>query len=173
MKTDTTCTICETVYAVEPPFCLKCEYPFSALEKDKSVFVGRLFSKKLKIKEAKDKIKRAQNILWVIGGINVLSYAVVVSQSLVVDLNILDLFIGLFFIVFGFYASKNPFLAILISLILLISLYALNAWVDPVSIFRGIIFKIVFIVGLVYALKSIYEVQKIKNENDYFKEMEW
>ena len=52
MKTDTTCTICETFYAVEPPFCSKCEYPFSALEKDKSVFVGRLFSKKLKIKEA-------------------------------------------------------------------------------------------------------------------------
>ena len=61
MKTDTTCTICETFYAVEPPFCSKCEYPFSALEKDKSVFVGRIFSKKLKIEEAFELKKNSTN----------------------------------------------------------------------------------------------------------------
>lgn len=36
-------------------------------------------------------------------------------------------------------------------------------WVDPITIFKGIVFKIIYIAGLIHALTSIYEVQKIKN----------
>ena len=58
-------------------------------------------------------------------------------------------------------------------IVLLIGLNAFNMWVDPITIFKGIIFKIIYIVGLIHALTSIYEVQKIKNENDYFREIKW
>ena len=58
-------------------------------------------------------------------------------------------------------------------IVLLIGLYAFNTWVDPITIFKGIIFKIIYIVGLIHALTSIYEVQKIKNENEYFRELKW
>ena len=58
-------------------------------------------------------------------------------------------------------------------IVLLIGLYAFNTWVDLITIFKEIIFKIIYIVGLIHALTSIYEVQKIKNENDYFRELKW
>ena len=112
METTVVCTICNTSYALEPKVCSKCEYPFSASEKDKSTFVGQLFRKKLIIEETKDKIKRAQKILWVIGGINVLYFLVLLSLNPTLNVNVLDLLLGLVFIGFGFYASKKPFRAI-------------------------------------------------------------
>lgn len=171
MKTTITCTICNTNYTVKPKKCSKCDYPFSASEKDKSAFVGELFSKKLILENAKDKIKRAQKILWIIGSINIISFIAIFSINPTFNLNVLDLLLGFVFIGFGFYASKRPFRAIFISLVLLLFIYFLNALADPMLIIRGIILKIVFIVGLAYALSSVYKVQKIKNENDYFKEM--
>ncbi len=41
------------------------------------------------------------------------------------------------------------------------------------TIARGLIIKIIFVFGLVYALMSVYQANKIKNKNDYFKEMKW
>jgi len=58
-------------------------------------------------------------------------------------------------------------------LILLLGIYVSNALVDPISLFRGIIFKVIFVVGLIYGLLAIYQVHKIKNKNEYFKEIDW
>ncbi|MBL6666800.1 MAG: hypothetical protein ISP66_07360 [Flavobacteriaceae bacterium] len=173
MTTLTTCTICNTTYDVEPIVCSKCDYPFSASEEEKSTFVGQLFSKKLIIQEARVKVKNTQKILWAIGGVNVFYFIILFSFHPTLNIYILDLLLGFVFIGFGFYAAKKPFRSILISLILLLGIYVSNALVDPISLFRGIIFKVIFVVGLIYGLLAIYQVHKIKNKNEYFKEIDW
>jgi hypothetical protein len=81
--------------------------------------------------------------------------------------------LGLIFIGFGFLAYKKPFISILIPLFLLILLHMLAAIVDPGTIFKGIVLKIVFISGLVFGLISIIESEKIRKESEFMKKQNY
>lgn len=169
-----TCHTCKTKYEVQPEKCKKCGFPFAGTEKEKSLFIGQQILKKGSVSDTTDKIKRARIILWVIGGINILSSFLIYYSTPLQEIYIIpEIIIGLIFIGFGFFSYKKPFISILILLILLLLLYVLNAIVDPITIMQGIIFKTIFLSGLIYGLISIVQAEKIRKESEFLKEQRY
>jgi len=162
------CPTCKADYDVQPDKCDKCGYPFAGTDIEKSHFVAHQILKKGKISDTKDSIKKTRTVLFVIAGfyfvIPFFQFANAQFAGLLIGMSI---FIGLIFMVFGFTAKKKPFISILIPLIILIVFYLLDALFDPTTIFRGIVWKILFIGSMVYSLISIKESEKIRKESEH------
>ncbi len=68
------------------------------------------------------------------------------------------------FILLGFWTKKKPYTAIICALILYGLLIAINAWLEPTSIIKGIIFKIIIIVALVKGLSDAKQAQQMQDQ---------
>ena len=162
------CPTCKTDYESQPDKCNNCGYPFNGTDKEKSHFVAHQIMKKGKISDTKDSIKRTRTILFVIAGFNIVipffKFANAQYGGLMIAMSI---FIGLIFLVFGFTAKKKPFISIIIPLILLIIFYVIDAIIEPTTLIRGIVWKILFIGSMIYSLISIIESEKIKRESEH------
>jgi hypothetical protein len=168
------CPTCKTDYESQPENCKKCGFPFSASDKEKSVFIGQQILKKGNVSDTKDRIKRARIILWVIGAINIVSPFLFYNNNSLQGLYIImGVFLGLVFIGFGFLTYKKPFVSILIPLILLVIFYVAAGIVEPITIIQGLIWKVLFLSGLIYGLVSIIKAEKIRKESLFLKEQNY
>lgn len=70
------------------------------------------------------------------------------------------LIFGIIFLSLYFWARSNPFPAALTALILYITLVGADAALDPSNAWRGILIKIIIILGLAKAVQSGYAVRK-------------
>ena len=164
----TTCRTCKTNYEILPQICLKCGFPFAGTEKEKITFSVQQTMKKGHIAESKKHIKTARIILWVIGGLYFVS--TLFHSSLERGAMIDAVITGLIFIGFGFYTYKDPFISILIPLILLLTIYTTQAIIDPSTIFQGLLWKIIYLSLLTYALVSVIKTKKLMKESEFLKE---
>ncbi|QQS50991.1 MAG: hypothetical protein IPM71_15665 [Bacteroidota bacterium] len=168
------CPTCKTEYEQQPDNCGNCGYPFSGTDKEKSHFVAHQILKKGKISDTKENIRNARIILFVIAAFNILlpilKYSEVTNGGVQIGIGI---FIGFIFLFFGIIAKKKPFISILIPLILLIIFYALIAIIQPISLVQGVVWKVIFITGLVYSLITIKESDKIKKESSHLSKIDY
>jgi hypothetical protein len=168
METQIKCPTCKTEYAQQPETCWNCSYPFSGTDKEKSKFIAQQILKKGQISDTKDSIRKARIILFVIAAFSIvipfIRYANVPFGSIMI---VLSVFIGLIFLFFGFMAQKKPFISILIPLILLVLFYLIEFAIEPLSLFKGILWKALFVGGLVYSLINIRKSEKIKGESQH------
>ena len=172
--TKTICPTCKTEYDSQPDICGKCGFPFSGTDKEKSIFIGQQITKKGKITGTKDKIKRARSILWVIGALNIVLPFLIYQNDIDYDLYVITGFIiGFIFIGFGFLTLKKPFISILIPLIILILSYVFAVIENPISIFQGLILKVIFLTGLIYGLAGIIQSEKLRKESEFMKEQNY
>ncbi len=166
MEKTITCPTCKSDYKSQPNNCSKCGYPFSGTEMERSKFVGQQILKKRNVSDTKDNIKRARIILWIIGGINIFfSFLSYQDFSLIIGI-----FLGVIFIGFGFLTYRKPFISIITPLILLVLFYAASAIQDPSSLIQGVLWKIVILASLTYALVGIIKSEKIRKESDFLRE---
>ena len=174
MENTVICPTCKSNFEKEPKICSNCGYPFSGTDKEKSLFIGQQIVKKSTVHNTKDRIKRARNILWILGGLNIIyPFIGYVNNPFQFIYIIIGLFFGLFFIGFGFLTYKKPFISIVIPLIIWVLFQLLAAFGDPSTIFQGIIWKGVFLTALIYALISIVEAEKIKKESEFLKQQKY
>jgi hypothetical protein len=107
-------------------------------------------------------VKRARILLFIIAGLQLL--ATLTAIGLPEPENWITIGIYVFFaIVFGvlaFWTKKRPYTAIVTALSIYTALQVLSAIVEPSSIFKGILIKIVVFVLLITALKNGKEVQQ-------------
>ncbi len=165
------CPGCKTEYENQPEKCNRCGYPFGGSDKEKSHFVAQQIIKKGKLADTKESIGITRAILFVIAGFNI-----VFPFFNFADVNVqhdnsacaLSIFIGLVFLICGFTVKKDPFISILIPFILLILSYAINAIIEPSTLFNGIIIKLFFIGSMTYSLINIIKSEKIKKESEFF-----
>ena len=77
-----------------------------------------------------------------------------------------DIVIGL--TVFGlyFYSKEKPYEAILATLIIYGASWIIMAAIEPISIFRGILFKIVIVGGLITGLRASLKIRNRPAPND-------
>ncbi len=114
-------------------------------------------------------IRQARNSIFVaagILGINLIILAAAVSSSyeyLWLDFLIWGVFI-IGFILLGFWTKKKPYYAIIGALILYGIFIALNAWIDPSTIVKGIIMKIIIIVFLVKGINDAKAAQQMRDQ---------
>ena len=66
---------------------------------------------------------------------------------------IIDWIIAAIFIGFGFWSFYKPYVALIAGLIFYLSLILLFAIVDPITIIKGIVLKIIVISYLIYSIK--------------------
>jgi hypothetical protein len=174
MESNFVCPACKSSYEIQPDFCTKCGFPFSGSEKEKSVFIGQQIFKKGKVADTKNKIKRARIILWVIGALNAIGpFVLYVNDPMYATYTTAGVIIGIVFTGFGFLTYRKPFISILIPLIILIISYLVEAINEPISLIQGIIWKVIFLGGLIYGLTSIIEAEKIRKENEFLKEQKY
>lgn len=116
-------------------------------------------------------IRQARNAIFFAAGILVVNLIILLStvpdyyDYLWIDLLIWGLFIA-GFIFLALWTKKKPYYAIIGALILYGLFIALNAWIDPSTIFKGIIFKIVIIVFLVKGINDAKDAQQMKEQLD-------
>ena len=163
------CPNCKTDYHSQPEICLECNFPFIATDKEKSIFIGQQIMKKSSINSTKDSIKSAKIILISIAVLNLLSSVFMFFTS---DLN--NIFLGVsliissIFLFFSYKIQEKPFQSILIPLIILLFFYSIDAiFVNPKYMLNGLLWKAIFIGGLVYALIEIKASDKIKKESKH------
>ena len=102
-------------------FCETCNYPFEGTEKEKAIHIGRFVTKKGVTVDSEIQINRSRSILFIIAIINGLAIAMGIVNS--VDYSITDhvfnIIITSVFILCAITIKKNPFVKILIPLLLL------------------------------------------------------
>jgi hypothetical protein len=109
------------------------------------------------------KVKRARNWLFVVGLIVLVNLYYVYpfeSDGQIFVAILISLLAGIF-CALAFWTKKKPFTAILIGLILYLGLQTLVLISDPEVFFKGIIFKIFAVGGLISGMNSALESQRI------------
>lgn len=114
--------------------------------------------------EKKGTVNKARIALFIIGGLYILvgflEGYVIAGHNLifgVIDWVISGIFIGL-----GIWSYKEPSKALITGLIVYIALMLLLAVAEPISIFRGIIWKALIIYYLIHGIKTAREDEKKK-----------
>ncbi len=136
-------------------------------KKEESIFSGEEFSL-----EGYDKhIRQARTAIFLAAGILALNLLVLAFTApggyeyLWIDLLIWGIFVAAF-IVLGFWTKKKPYYAIVSALVLYSILIIVNAMLDPATIVKGIIFKVIVIVLLVKGLRDARDAQRMKEQID-------
>ncbi len=112
-------------------------------------------------------IRQARNAIFWVAGLLTLNVAILftgadeLNEYMWLDLLIYGAFIG-GFIFLGLFTKKKPYTAIIIALILYTLFILLNAAIDPTTIFKGILFKIVTYVFLIKGINDAREAQEMK-----------
>jgi hypothetical protein len=151
--------------------CGKCKQPLASSEQFCSgCGADRHVEAHIRAVEA-TKLERARK--WILGiGIWYLVSGLVmylVLQDRLTDLGkqlLLYPAIGLCAIHIGLWAwaKKAPLAAAIVALVLFVSLHVTNAVLEPGSIYKGIVIKIIFVSILVKAIQAGYEVHRLRNE---------
>jgi len=161
------CPTCHTTYPREPKDnCYHCGYPFHGTEKEKAVFVATKIMNRDRIVDTTKSIRRARYILFALGGINLLLALLPGFYYYPVQV-ILGGLLALIYLVLGYFAKRYPLGSILTALILLLSLYAINAYLEPFSLIRGILWKVLLLIGLVYALVDVLKANRLRKQSEY------
>ncbi|MFK8038516.1 MAG: hypothetical protein AB8B74_09525 [Crocinitomicaceae bacterium] len=116
--------------------------------------------------EYSKKVKGARVVLIVLGVINMLVGIYYYFQPFMeiegyITIGIGGVFIGLYFL-----GIKKPMLALVSGLIIYLTIHILSAYIEPESIARGIVLKIIFVVLLVRGISSVNAMPKPKPEEN-------
>lgn len=136
--------------------------------KEQSIFSEEDFSVDIYDKH----IRQARNAIFACAGILLVSIIMLLATTpagfaeLWIDILFWSVFV-IGFIVLGFWTKKKPYTAIVCALILYGLCIAINGFLDPMSIVKGIIFKIIIISLLVKGLsdaKAAEQMQDLKTK---------
>jgi ribosomal protein L37E len=144
---------------VEDKFCHMCGFPQNGSEQEQRMFIINNRRKKSEIKEAKTMVTRGRNFLFIVAGLNMLSFIGGGTTVLIIGLIISAVYLGL-----GVWASSKPFPALLTGLIFYITLNLFFGILDVSYLLSGLIWKIAVIGSLTFALYSVKDIEKLQQE---------
>jgi len=155
------CPGCTTKVNEQDSFCEYCGFPLKATEKEQNLYRLKKAADKIDSDLAIKKIKEARNILFIIAALTLIFGIVMYFSTNSLDLLITNLILSIIYCGLGFWATSKPFPATLTALLIYIGIILLNAFIDPNTIYQGILFKIIFTIALVKASYGAYKF-KIK-----------
>ncbi|GAA4111582.1 hypothetical protein GCM10022393_09400 [Aquimarina addita] len=154
------CSQCNFGITLETKFCTHCGFPEHGDEKEQAVFHANKVMKKSKIKDDAKKINSARKTLYWMAGIFFvfgLFYYFTLQDISVLLVNVV---LAVIYLVLAYWSQKKPFAALLSALLLYLTVVAMNAIAEPVSLFQGIIFKILIISFLIKGINSASQTAK-------------
>lgn len=162
------CAYCNTQAKPEDTFCTQCGYPLKGTEAEQNIFISARQVEEIDLFTYNKTLRQASNTLYYLAGIFILSglayFFIHKDEEDVVTVVITDLIMAAIFLVLGAYSKKKPLACIISGLSLYVIVQVLNAIIEPISIAKGIIIKIVIIGYMIKGIKSAMEIEKIRKE---------
>ncbi|MEN9304421.1 MAG: hypothetical protein RL264_2850 [Bacteroidota bacterium] len=110
-------------------------------------------------KTEKKTINKGRYVLLAIGLINLALGLYQIWNIYPIFIGIVDSFIGLLFIGFGIWSFRQPYYAMISGLSTYLLINLLLIFVNPFSLFNGIILKIIIVTYLAFGIRSAREAQ--------------
>lgn len=168
--TTPTCRCCLEQINESDQFCKTCGFPLQGTEEQQNNFIYERGYKKMQVNELTNKASRAAVTFYIIAGLMLLSGIVMFFMNAQNDESSANLIvygiISVLFLLLGVWSNKKPVAAIICGLSLYVVLILLQAAVDVSTIANGLIIKIFIIAGLVKALTSALEAERIKKQHN-------
>ncbi|PKP05398.1 MAG: hypothetical protein CVU11_00395 [Bacteroidetes bacterium HGW-Bacteroidetes-6] len=163
----TTCYHCKSKgLKDEDYFCPNCRFPQRGDQIEMKKYLIAVKRKKRLYLEHKKAIKKARNILFILGTIN-LVFGLILGMSKMPNSNIIlvaCLICAAIYFGLGFWSQRKPFAAILSGFFIYIVLNVVAAVQDPNTIYQGIIWKVIIISGFVYGYKGAKDSEGLEKE---------
>ena len=166
-------TVCEgcgqtLTASTDTKFCGNCGFPANDTPEAKKKFIGRLKVKRIELEEENSKINKVRTYLFVIAGFTFISgfiYSAISSEGAeTILLIILNTIIAVMFLTLGLLVRKHALPVCIIGLSLYVSIILLNAFFDPMSIIKGVIFKGLIISAMVYGIIASRKAKVLESE---------
>lgn len=162
------CDACHVAVNTADTFCNNCGYPLKGTEQEQGNFIAHLTVNEIELSDLKAKIKKGGDSLYYVAaafglGVLVSAFASQDDEGWLATL-IIGLIICGIFVFLGSYARKKPFAALVSGISLYLIITILIGILDPVTLFRGFIFKIIIIILLINGLRAALAAEKIMKE---------
>ncbi|MFY7669942.1 hypothetical protein ACOSP6_02525 [Tenacibaculum sp. MEBiC06402] len=161
----TACSFCKSPIEEDVIFCSECGHPENGTDKQRAQFFAkRAMNKNKKIDDEK-KINSARNILFALSALMAIFGFIIYSQTdELISLGV-NFFVAFIYLTLAFWSEQKPFISLLIGLLLYITILIIGFIIDPTSIVRGILWKILIISLLAKGMHSALEL-KNKGTNE-------
>jgi hypothetical protein len=167
-ETAAECKCCFVKISPADLFCQACGFPLKGTADEQSQFFYTRNYQHMEMDSLKGKIKSAGTTLYILAGVFLL-YGLILfffqgSNDNASALLITNAVVAIIFLLLGYWSEKKPLAAIISGMTLYILVQLLAAIDDPLSILKGIIFKVIVISYLIKGLLSALEAEKIKKQ---------
>jgi hypothetical protein len=160
------CYYCKSTGLTEADnFCPNCGFPQKGNQAQMKRFIWTINNKHTLLENQKKAVNKARYILFGLAGLFTL-FSILLGAVLKFDLATLvsNFIIAAIYLGIGLWSLKNPFPAILTGFFLYITIIVINAILDPVSIFSGLLIKGFIIGGFIYGYKGVKESEALEEE---------
>lgn len=136
-------------------FCPDCGFPQRGTEAEQRRFVVEKRKERATLEDHRDMVRKARNYLLITALLNMVSFISNEPVVLIVGAIISGIFVGL-----SFWAARQAYPALLTALLTYISIQLFFALFDAMYLLSGLLWKIVIVGTLIFALRSARELQK-------------
>ncbi|WP_285009268.1 hypothetical protein [Pedobacter faecalis] len=167
-ETNTLCPVCNTAYQETYYTCNNCEYPLQGSQQEKDHFISEREVKHIELADLGGKVTSAKRSLFFVAGIEAV-FGAIAYFSAKSDADKFSILLGEIaiigiFALLGFWAKRKPKAALITGLSTFVALHLLSALANPVSLFSGVIYKVVVIVYLLNGIRSVSKADALKKE---------
>ena len=144
------CLTCNFVNNATNNFCTNCGYPQQPGEAGMAIYNNRIAQRNRLKENCHKKIKHARNSLYIMALSCVLGISYFINGKKKENLVALILFVlAAMYTSLGTWTSKKPFTSLLISLLLMLTFIAINAWMELASSFNSATGIYIFVIQVV------------------------
>ncbi|MET1258637.1 hypothetical protein ABV409_04815 [Flagellimonas sp. DF-77] len=158
------CSFCKFEHKATDLVCPNCGLPFNASEEQKSKHITGIFRANESLQEVTHSLNRAKWVLFSLGlGMLLILFYSFYKGSLLDDDFMIMAGLSIFISICGFAINDYPIKSVVLGTVFVIALFGYSIYLDPSSLFKGLILKILIFGSLYYAIKSAIEFDKAIN----------
>lgn len=158
-----TCPAYKAEATLDATACPNCFYPFNGTQKEKAVFIAEQIRNKSKVKEAKNGIKTTQIALIVLASIHFLGLLIIRDITLL----IIQMVFTALFIICAVAVKTRPVSSLVTVVSVLGAFYLFLFLFAPDAFISGVLWKIITMFVLAYALNAVLAARKAEKISPY------
>ena len=166
----TVCHYCKSTGLKETDmFCPNCGFPQRGTQGQMKKFMWNIHNKKKLLEEHRKSVNGARNVLYFLAGLNLLIGVLVGVFQSDIPMLIGGVLAGSIYFALGLWSKKQPFIALLSGFFVYIVFIVIAAIDDPTTLFKGLIFKALFIGAFIYGYKGAKDAKNLEAELESIK----
>lgn len=151
------CNCCHSLCKESDKFCGNCGYPLHASPEEQKRFSMNFTTHNDDVRIVKDRIREARLILFIIATFTFIQSLLIFINDANISVFAINLILVCVYIYLGVWAKEKAFAAILIGGLIYITFMLLSAFIDPSTIAKGLVIKILFIAALIRTAYGAYK----------------